>query len=362
MSNNNQSRFKTAWLYCPVTDLGIVFVPVLFALVLLLIPSQSDRVFEQGIGSWASQFVLGNSTHVVLTFLLLSVRRDVLHATKRHAITVTLGSFLVLLATFFGFWAIDKYLHRFYSDLALAALLTFAMHHTLSQVKGLWSLYQLRAKTIHLPKPSNIERRLQYFFVPLGLGLIMTKWIYVPMIHDQNYAFVPGMLPQLPYFTTHFLLAAWALFCATLIFQLLRTKTINASKLAYLSVHCSVVAVAIMWPMWGLIMSAGIHGLEYYFLVGRMLQPLETLENRPKEKLSKAWVWPIMILSMLPLFAIGLPRAPFAAHWFEHGRIFEGDRFLLNAIVVSHYFADAFIYRFRVPEIRKVALARLRFE
>jgi hypothetical protein len=29
--------------------------------------------------------------------------------------------------------------------------------------------------------------------------------------------------------------------------------------------------------------------------------------------------------------------------------------------VMAHYFADAFIYRFRIPRVRKVALARLGF-
>jgi hypothetical protein len=28
---------------------------------------------------------------------------------------------------------------------------------------------------------------------------------------------------------------------------------------------------------------------------------------------------------------------------------------------MAHYFADAFIYRFRIPEVRRVALTRLGF-
>jgi hypothetical protein len=34
---------------------------------------------------------------------------------------------------------------------------------------------------------------------------------------------------------------------------------------------------------------------------------------------------------------------------------------LVNATVLAHYCADAFIYRFRIPGVRKVALARLGF-
>jgi hypothetical protein len=50
-----------------------------------------------------------------------------------------------------------------------------------------------------------------------------------------------------------------------------------------------------------------------------------------------------MILSMLPLFAIGLVHAPFAAGWIAKRPLFDDVRYLLNAIVAAHYFADAFI-------------------
>jgi hypothetical protein len=36
-------------------------------------------------------------------------------------------------------------------------------------------------------------------------------------------------------------------------------------------------------------------------------------------------------------------------------------RLALNGVVLAHYFADAFIYRFKIPEVRKVALRRLGF-
>ncbi len=326
--------------------------------VLLLLSMQTDGQFEQGMGSWVSQFVLGNSTHVILTFLLLAVRRDVLHATKGHAFIVAFGSLAVLAGTYFTFWSINHYLHPFYTNLTLAALLTFATHHTISQAKGIWSLYHLRASSKNLPRASVLERRLQSMFVPLALALVMTKWIYVPITRDSGYAFVPGMVAQLPFDATYVFLVVWILFALTLMIELFRAEVINIAKTSYLFVHCSVVGVSLVWPLCGLMMSAGIHGLEYYFLVARMLEPTP---SESKKKLTKRWVWPVMILSMLPLAAIGLPRAPFAAGWFEHGQLFPSDGFLLNAVVVSHYFADEFIYRFKVPEIREVALARLRF-
>ncbi len=33
----------------------------------------------------------------------------------------------------------------------------------------------------------------------------------------------------------------------------------------------------------------------------------------------------------------------------------------MNACVLAHYASDAFIFRFRIPGVRKVALARLGF-
>jgi hypothetical protein len=64
---------------------------------------------------------------------------------------------------------------------------------------------------------------------------------------------------------------------------------------------------------------------------------------------------------MAPLALIGVVNAPFTylfgltplAPAFVTGRI------VLNAVVMAHYFADALIYRFRIPEVRRVALHRL---
>ena len=45
----------------------------------------------------------------------------------------------------------------------------------------------------------------------------------------------------------------------------------------------------------------------------------------------------------------------------DHVGTFQILRYFLNSIVMAHYFADAFIYRFRIPEVRRVALMRLGF-
>jgi len=353
-------RKQGAWLYSARADLGIVLTPCFMVAAVALMAVGEAGVSERAYGTWFSQFVLGNSTHVMLTFLLLAVRRDVLHATKGHARTVTLGSLTVLLGTFLTFWGLNRYF-PFFNDFAFAVLMVFATHHTVSQVKGIWSLYHLRAASRGLPRATEVERRFQRMFVPVSLALIMVKWLFVPTSSGRYFAFIhviPGMEAVLPYATTYGLLLIWLLYALGLMAELLRADVCNVAKTSYLAVHCLAVGLSLMWPPWGGMMSAGIHGLEYYFLAARMLAPME---SEPAAKLTRGWVWPAMILSMLPLFAIGLVHAPFAAGWIANRPLFDDARYLLNAIVASHYFADAFIYRFRVPEIRQVALARLRF-
>ena len=48
-------------------------------------------------------------------------------------------------------------------------------------------------------------------------------------------------------------------------------------------------------------------------------------------------------------------RELFAAIWADIGP--DGDPF--HRCTLAHYAADAFIYRFRIPGVRRVALARL---
>jgi hypothetical protein len=113
-------------------------------------------------------------------------------------------------------------------------------------------------------------------------------------------------------------------------------------------------------------MLPGMHGLEYYVLSARMMEP------RPGDvsPLRRGLIVPLMVASMLPLLALGV----------MHGLLQEGPAFgllagqsdavrahpllraltsLSFAVVLAHYFADALIYRFRIPSIRAVMLRRL---
>ncbi len=126
----------------------------------------------------------------------------------------------------------------------------------------------------------------------------------------------------------------------------------------YLGAQCSVVLFELLAPSWGVTLSAGIHGLEYFFLTRRMLGPTATEGGT---KLTAALCWPAMIAAMSPILAVGVMLNPF----FPVRAASEGLRtwslMIVNATVLAHYAADAFLYRFRIPEVRKVAMARLGF-
>jgi hypothetical protein len=111
---------------------------------------------------------------------------------------------------------------------------------------------------------------------------------------------------------------------------------------------------------WGGIASAGMHGLEYLFITRKMLEPLEKDRGR---WLGRAMVWPSLLFTLAPVVVLGLFRAPVigALGLEAYGRWASTAFLVYGAITMAHYFTDAWIYRLRIPEVRKVALARLGF-
>lgn len=319
---------------------------------------QDARGSAHGYAGWIAAFLFGNTSHVLLTFLLLGARRDVLRATPRQAPTVILASLLV-----FGVSLLlmrltqnDPWTRPFYETV----IAIFAVHHTISQAKGFWALYGLRGAEAGLPPPSARERELQKLFVPLGLLFIAVKWTLVGRISmDGAPPFMnvnPGEPAFLPYATTYGLLAAWLVYAGVLFRALLAYEALNAPKLFYLGAQCSVVALELASPGWGVTIASGIHGLEYYFLTRRMLAPTP---DEPATKLTAALCWPAMFAAMSPILVVGAATSPWLSFGGEKTR--QWALMLVNATVLAHYAADAFLYRFRIPGVRKVALARLGF-
>jgi hypothetical protein len=363
------ARVRAAWLFSPRIDLAILLVPALFTIAMVGYAYHGGDPLareERAFATWVAQFILGNTTHVLLTFLLLGVRRDVLTATPRQAQIVVFGSLAALTVAFAFFWATSR-TYPALLDFGTAVGLTFATHHRLSQVKGIWSLYNLRAGQAKLPPPDARERKLVQLFVPIGLLLTLLKWFFVAKRADSPYPFInalPGEPAFLPHAVTWALLAAWAVFGFFVVRAILLPSVVSGPKILYIAAQLTAVALTIVSPGWGLTFAAGVHGLEYFFLAARMLEPTKT---ETSARLRGVWIWPAIVLTVLPFVLIGtLTGGPavfsgYLAASAGATSVFVVLVTLMNSVVVAHYFADAFIYRFRIPEVRKVALTRLGF-
>jgi hypothetical protein len=345
---------RAGWLYSPARDVFTLAAPLTLALVAAAATHGLNITTASMRAAWLADFVLGNVSHVILTFLLLAVRRDVLHAAPGQARLVVGGAATTFSLGFLFFWAA----HRAFPTLAGFAdctVLVFAVHHTLSQVRGLWALYGIRAARANLAAPTARERAAMKSFVPIALVAITTRFFFV---RDPDSAFMPVFAKDtalLPHFVTYVLLGVWGIYAIATIATLVTTPRASIPKAIYVSSHALVVALMLVRPFWGSIVSAGIHGLEYYLLTSRMLRP-----QNASESLRAPWVVPAMLLTMFPLVLVGLIVGPLAP-------IFGGRNapalqlllFTLDSVVVAHYCVDAFIYRFRIPAVRDVVLSRL---
>jgi hypothetical protein len=357
------SRLRYAWLFSPGADVAMVLVPITLVIVSYAVAAHLNQDAwgsSKNYAGWLTAFVLGNTSHVLLTYLLLGARRDMLRATERQALTVSLvGAFVFVFSLFLmRLTSGDPWTRPLYE----AVVVIFATHHTLSQAKGFWALYGLRGAKEGLPAPHPRERDLQKHFVPLALLLIAVKWTLVGRSPGASpYTNVnPGEDAVLPFAVTYGLIAAWLIYVGALFRTLLAHDAVNVPKLGYLGAQSFVVLVELVLPTWGMTMAAGIHGLEYYLLTRKMLAPTA---DEATSKLTSALCWPAMIAAMSPILIFGLINNP----WIPLGKaIPEGARawalMLINACVLAHYSTDAFIFRFRIPGVRKVALTRLGYQ
>lgn len=344
-----------ATLYRPWVDALIILGPWLFAAVFAF---ASFPMAGAPMAVWVAQFVLGNTTHVILTFLLLGLRPDVLRATPSQARVVAVGSCVTFALTFGMFHAVETYAPT-WTGFPAAVIAVFGTHHRLSQAKGVWSLYNLRAGKLGLGPPSARERAFQQYWVSLGLILVMVAWLFVPSGPNKSFPLLQAIPLEpafLPYTVAYGLAAVWLLFVAALL-GFVAKDSLNVPKLAHIASHGAAVTLAILAPVWGGIVWGSIHGLEYYFLSARML---ERREGDAQKSPPSALIWPLMLLTMAPIILVGVALSPFGAALFSSGFGKLGLQ-LVNACVAAHYFADAFIYRFRIPAVRKIALHRLGF-
>ncbi|MFP2925070.1 hypothetical protein ACLESO_07605 [Pyxidicoccus sp. 3LG] len=363
--------FRGLWLFSPRADVLIIALPLALALGVAassaLSPVNADGAHR--LAAWTAQNLLGNATHVVLTFLLFAVHRDVLTSAPgqpRQVLAGTLAMLAVGTGLFFSFYA-ERTAHTY----AVAILFNvFGLHHTLSQHRGIWSLHGLRESDAGLAPTPARERALQKLYVPLMLSLLLVRILFVreSAAPDATAYLDVGQGSVLPPETLAVLLAVWLGYFMVLFRSVLGSGTRSGPKVLYLMAMATGTGLVLVAPTWGYVMLPGMHGLEYYVLTARMLEPREGDTSR----LPRAFIVPAMVASMLPLIALGavhglLQQGAVFGALASHASSVHGHplmRALISlsfAVVLAHYFADALIYRLRIPSIRAVMLRRLGF-
>jgi hypothetical protein len=344
------------WLFSRRADLAVIALPFLLALGAFALESAQGvgRTLERDYALYLSQFLLGNTTHVILTFLAFGVRRDLLSPVPGQKGILVLGSTAAFTASFALFW-VTSITFPHWMDLGITVGFIFAQHHRLSQIKGIWALYSLRAKQAASPP----ERAIQNNFVAVLLLVLVARMLLLPRASGTMGAQlnpIPGVGAILPFWGVYVLLGLFAVMGAYALRTIYGAGASRAKKI-YLTAHVLALGLTLYIPIWGLVVTSGIHGLEYYFLTAEML---ETREG-DTVRVSRPLAWGLMALSMLPLFLVGSMGAPFARGVFNGGLTVRIALLSLNSIVMAHYFADAFLYRLRLPAVRRVVLRRLGF-
>ncbi|WNG46002.1 hypothetical protein F0U60_19210 [Archangium minus] len=364
--------FRGLWLFSPRRDALLLLVPLGLTVIAWMVSTalaQSVRGPVNRMAIWTAQYLLGNGTHVVLTFLLFAVHREVLTAEPRQPRQILLGSLgmLGVAALMFSFYFVDS---TGYVYVVGVLFNVFGLHHILSQCKGFWALHTLRGSQSGLPAPALLERRLQQAFVPLMLTLVLVRLFFVAesaLPGDTPYLDI-GQGTPLPHGAMAVMLLVWLGYFGLLFRTLLRSGAASGPKVLYLLTVAVATGLTLVVPGWGNVMLPGLHGLEYYLLTARMMEPRE---GDAPSRFSRAWIWPLMVLSMLPLLTLGVVHLVIAgvspgtvsaaATDLKSHVVLRGITALSFAVVLSHYFADALIYRFRLPSIRRVMLRRLGF-
>jgi len=344
---------RAGWLHGPASDLLIMVAP--WVLLLGALATSTEGV----TAVWIAQFILGNTTHVILTFLMLATRRDVLRATSKQARLVVIGS-LLSFGIAFGMLTLVTQRWPRWDRFPLAIVLIFGIQHRMAQARGIWSLYNLRSAKLGTPPPPSRERWFQRHWTSVGLLLVAISWLLVPSAPHKSFSLaepIPLMEAPLPYETMYVLVGLWLVFAGAAVTHLVQQRA-RLAKLLHVSTHAAAITTAILFPMWGSVVWGSLHGLEYTFLCARMMKPRE---GDRESSFREAWVWPAIGLAILPLLAVGLFSAPFTTSLFGASALPAHVLNLTTALVIAHYFADAFIYRFRIPEVRRVALHRLGF-
>ncbi len=362
-----QIRWDT-WLFSRRADLSLMLLPLLLAggaAVLAGWFGGSGASHPVRLANWTAQNVLGNATHGVLTYLLFWAHPQTLDAVPGQKRIVLWGS-AAMLGVGGLFFLTSGWNREAHTLIVLVIFNVFGLHHTLSQHKGFWALHSLRGRGAGV-EVGPLERRLQQSYVPILLVLLMLRLFFIAESDGRAFLDVGQGSALLPRETLGLLLLGWVGYFAVLFRTLLRSAVTSGPKLLYVSAFAFGTWLVLVQPMYGSVVLPGMHGLEYYLLTARMLKPDA---SDPAPRLSARRVVPAMVLVMLPIFALGLYSA-FVSPAVSDAPVAPGGGLAPTVVMralaclalglgLAHYFADAFIYRLRLPGVRAAMLPRLR--
>jgi hypothetical protein len=348
---------KSAWLYSRPVDLAVILVPLLVCAATFAterLRGLGAAGNERGVATFITQMVLGNSTHVILTFLALGVRRDLLSPTPGQK-GILLGGSAATFAGSFVLLYLTSLVYSRWVELGFTITYIFAQHHRLSQTKGVWALYSLRAKQA----PDALERKVQSISVPLGLVLLVARILLVPREQVGSFAVltpIPGEPAPLPFAAVYVLMAPAAVLSVVGIHALFRAKASTPKKI-YVIANFAIVLLMIYQPIYGALITGGVHGLEYFLITSRLLRSREG----DRFRVGRAGSWALILAAIAPLVLLATLAGAFSAPEITQLKSVRIGYVILNSITMAHYFGDAFMFRLRIPEVRRVVLRRLGF-
>ena len=316
---------KRVWLHGPVIDLAVLLLPA------LAVAAFASAGSSEGTVVWAGRFVLGDTTHVILTFVLLGTRTEVLDAAKGQRAIVIVGGLLVFGASL--------WLFSFGGWLLVLVTYVWATVHRLGQFRGVWSLHALAAAQAGRPAPSSAERLAQRAVLPVGVALMVVRGFV-----GEDHVLFGGDVAGLPGEVKWLVVGAWLSLVAFALWTMRGAFRAEAKPLYVGGVGLAVAAM--LWhPIWGSVVMGGIHGLEYAALSARMLDGPEGRWRR----------WGLALIAVGSLLVIG-----FIERLGPESSLGKGAIVAMSALVLAHYFVDGVIYRLRIPGVRAVMLERLR--
>lgn len=356
------------WAISPLWDLFFILTPVLY----LLAGTWLQRQGLLAAGSLAAlvlllstEVLLGNTSHIGLTLLLLSANRALRSAPPegwRRLLGASLAIAALCTALYLG---LQQRSARLALGVATLLVILLSVHHNLAQCRGFFAIYERKLQRHADQRADGRARGLLQAFLLLTMAQVWLAYFFT----RQSIGTVLFRVPERA-------LAAAALVTlavgALLLLRVLRREVVSAPEVLYLlRLLCYPVAVFYLSD----IAFAGLgaaHGLEYFAITARL--------TRERQRDEEGGRWRRRLLSRAP--GLGLAMAlflvPGSLAVLAQPR-YRLDRLLATApgwhpdlgalllpllcmwfgLSLVHFYLDSRIFRFRHPAVRQAVLPYL---